>query len=98
MSDLELPDHPIAKIKLIEYALNKHLGRCGMFFLNDAGLMLDMARKNDKRPAWIKIAVPDEMVVNMKGRPGLMDAYVFIKVPREVVDKFNSPIIDPKEA
>ena len=97
MSDLELPEHPVERIRLIEYALNHHLGRCSMFFLNDANLIMDMARQNDKRPAWLKLAVPDDFVKNMKGRPNLLAAYALLKIPREVVEKHNSPILDPSE-
>ena len=97
MSELEVPEHPQSRINLLDYALNKHLGRCTMFFLNDANLLMDVARSNDKRPAWMKLAVPDEFIKNMKGSPFLMDAYAIIKIPREVVERFNSPIVDPAD-
>lgn len=49
------------------------------------GFVYDHARQNDKRTAWLKIAVPDDWVKNYRGQEKLQDLYVAIRVPVEIV-------------
>jgi len=60
--------------------------------LYEAGI-LDMARKNDKRPAYLKMYVNDNVVKNIKGVDSKRDLYVILRIPRPVVDLITSPII-----
>lgn len=61
-------------------------------------LVLDSTRGNDKRPATLKIAVPDEMVKALRGprerRPNLV---FLVTMPRQVAERAESPIILPNE-
>jgi len=51
------------------------------------------ARQNDKRPAKLELFVPDEWVVNMTKNPKLSDAYLVVRLPREVLDRAKSPVV-----
>ena len=61
-------------------------------------LLLESARQNPKRPAYIKLAVPDEMVKQLRGQREQRDLVMLLRVPREVLDRADSPIILPGEA
>jgi hypothetical protein len=61
-------------------------------------LLLDSGRRNDKRPAYVQLAVPDEMVKDLRGRPEKADALLLVRLPREVVDRLESRIVLPGEA
>ena len=60
-------------------------------------LLLDAARQSPKRPAYIKIAVPDGAVKSLRGRRESSDRYVLVRLPREMDDRATSPIILPNE-
>lgn len=47
----------------------------------------EAARKNDKRPAYLKFWVPDEWVINFTNNKKLLDGYVAIRVPRKFVEE-----------
>ena len=57
-------------------------------FLPVNAVLVDGARQNDKRPAWIRISVPDSWVVNLMKNEKLLDGYVLARVEREFVDTF----------
>ena len=61
-------------------------------------LMLESARQNDKRPAYLKLAVPDAMVKQLRGQREQRDLVLLLRVPREVLERAESPIILPNEA
>jgi hypothetical protein len=48
------------------------------------------------RPATMRLAVPDEVVKNIRGDDDKRDWYVLLRVDREVLDKLESPIIQPE--
>ena len=52
-------------------------------------LVMDTARQNPKRPAWVKLAVPDEMVKSLKGSRESSDLVLIVSVPREVLDRVD---------
>ena len=61
-------------------------------------LVLESARKNDKRPAWVKLGVPDEVVKGLKGtRTEEGDLVMLVIVPKEVSERSESRIILPGE-
>lgn len=53
-----------------------------------------VVRQNDKRPAKISLFIPDDWAMNIKNNPKLQDAYVFMRIPREVVEVALKP--EPK--
>lgn len=57
-------------------------------------LLMESARQNPKRPAYLKLAVPDEVAKTVRGgREG--DLVLLVRVPRDVVERQESPIILP---
>lgn len=80
----------------LAYALEKYPERVEMVPLRD--LVTESARKNDKRPAFVKLSVPDELVKQLRGRPGDdADLVLLVRVPREVLQRQESLIVLPGE-
>lgn len=55
-----------------------------------------VSRKNDKRPAKLEMFIPDEVAMNILGKESLQDAYIFLRIPREVIqqhDRESKPVI-----
>lgn len=61
-------------------------------------LLLESARQNAKRPAYLKLAVPDDMVKQLRGQREQRDLVLLLRVPRDILDRAESPIILPNEA
>lgn len=59
-------------------------------------LLVESARQNPKRPAFVKLAVPDEIVKSVRGRAE-GDLVLLVRIPREVVERQGSRIILPGE-
>lgn len=82
--------------KSLAYALEKYPERVEMVPLRE--LVTESARKNDKRPAFVKLSVPDEIVKQLRGRPGDdADLVLLVRVPREVLQRQDSLIVLPGE-
>lgn len=62
-----------------------------------ARLVADSARANDKRPAWAKVVLPDDVVKALRGGGEGGDLLLLVRVPREVVGRSESSIILPGE-
>ena len=61
-------------------------------------LLMDSARENDKRPAYVKLAVPDEMVKSLRGTADKSrDVILLVAIPKEVRERSESSIILPGE-
>lgn len=60
-------------------------------------LVLESARANPKRPAYVKLAVPDEWVKALRGPREGTSRYLLVEVPREVDDRSKSSIVLPGE-
>ncbi len=61
-------------------------------------VLMDSARHNDKRPAFVKLAVPDEVVKALRvsaDKP--KDLLFLVSVPREIQERSESRIILPGE-
>ena len=59
-------------------------------------ILLDSARQNPRRPAYLQLAVPDEMVKAVRGgEQG--DLVLLVQVPREVLSRRESRIVLPGE-
>jgi hypothetical protein len=83
-------------LKSLTFALEKYPEKVAMIPLRE--LLLESARKNDKRTAWVKIAVPDDVVKGLKGnRDQEGDLVMLVVVPKEVSERSESLIILPGE-
>lgn len=82
MDRLELPS--IDQILSLVHAAEKwHLLDMEAVALNE--LVIDHARQNDKRPAYIKVFVPDSWALSLRGDNDLKDIFVALRIPREAV-------------
>jgi hypothetical protein len=82
--------------KSLAYALEKYPERVEMVALRE--LVTESARQNDKRPAFVKLSVPDEIVKQLRGRAGEdADLVLLVRVPREVLQRQDSLIVLPGE-
>lgn len=80
-------------IELVVDTLTQHQSNVDVVPL---GLLApEFVRQNDVRPAQLRLHVPDDWVKNLKGKVKLMDAYILIRIDRERVDRFNSPLVLP---
>ncbi len=70
--------------KVLERELNAPWSR--IEWMPVGALIMDGARRNDKRPAWLKVAVPDGYFLNLSGEPALLDQFLLVRVPRETVE------------
>jgi hypothetical protein len=85
-------------LRALTFALEKYPERVEMLPL--AELVIESARQNDKRPAYVKIAVPDDMVKALKGARGPeteRDLVLLVRLPREVLERSESRIVLPGE-
>ena len=82
-------------VKSLAFALDKYPDRVEALPVDR--LVLDSARQNSKRPAYLKLAVPDEMVKTLRGREDARDLLMLVRVPREVVKREDSRIVLPGE-
>ena len=60
-------------------------------------LLMDSARQSGKRPAYIKLAVPDELVKSLRGRKESDEVVLLVRFPKEVQERSESPIVLPGE-
>lgn len=81
--------------ELIQFALKNYNGEVEIGSVYDG--FSSAARQNEKRPAKLELFVPDDWVVNLTKNPKLSDAYLVMRIPREVVDRAKSPIVAPGE-
>ena len=83
-------------LKSLAYALEKYPGRVEIVPIQE--LVTESARKNDKRPAFVKLSVPDEIVKQLRGRPGEdTDLVLLVRVPKEILQRQDSLIVLPGE-
>ncbi|HSR91808.1 MAG TPA: hypothetical protein VLK88_10925 [Gemmatimonadales bacterium] len=82
-------------LKALSYALEKYPQRVEMVYVEE--LVTDSARQNAKRPAYITLSVPDEVVKSLKGRREERDLLLLVRVPKEVLERADSLIVLPGE-
>lgn len=90
--------NPPNPIKSLAYALEKYPERIEAVPIQE--LVTESARQNDKRPAFVKLSVPDEVVKQLRGRPGDAgggDLVLLVRVPKEVLERQGSLIVLPGE-
>ncbi|HUP43481.1 MAG TPA: hypothetical protein VM599_09745 [Thermoanaerobaculia bacterium] len=81
--------------KTLLFALDKYPERIQAIDLDQ--LVLESARQNEKRPAYVKVAVPDEWVKSLRGPREGQNRLLLVEVPREVEERSESAIILPGE-
>ena len=82
-------------LKNLAFALEKYPERVEIVPIQE--LVTDSARKNDKRPAFVKLSVPDDVVKQLRGRPEDTDLVLLVRVPKEVLQRQGSLIVLPGE-
>jgi len=82
-------------LKNLAFALEKYPERVEIVPIQE--LVTESARKNDKRPAFVKLSVPDEVVKQLRGRPDDTDLVLLVRVPKEVLQRQGSLIVLPGE-
>lgn len=81
--------------KALSYALEKYPERVELVPIEQ--LVTDSARQNPKRPAYVTLAVPDEVVKSLKGGREDRDLVLLVRVPKEVLERSESRILLPGE-
>jgi hypothetical protein len=82
--------------KALSYALEKYPERVEMVPIEQ--IVTDSARQNPKRPAYVTLAVPDEIVKSLKGSRGEeRDLVLLVRVPKEILERSESLIVLPGE-
>jgi hypothetical protein len=82
-------------LRALQFALDKYPQQVEVVPL--AQMVTESARANERRPAWVKVALPDELVKAMRGGAGERDLVLLVRVPREVIARSESKIILPGE-
>jgi hypothetical protein len=82
--------------KALAFALEKYPEKVELMPIEQ--LVIESARQNAKRPAYVKLAVPDEVVKGLKGTPRAeQDLLLLVRLPREVLQRSESRIVLPGE-
>ncbi|HSN88107.1 MAG TPA: hypothetical protein VL025_15215 [Thermoanaerobaculia bacterium] len=81
--------------KALSFALEKYPERVEMVPIEE--IATDSARKNAKRPAYVTLAVPDEVVKSLKGSRESRDLLLLVRVPKEILERSESLIVLPGE-
>ncbi len=89
------PDERGDARKTLLFALEKYPDRIQAIDL--AELVIESARKNPKRPAYVKLAVPDEWIKALRGPREGAQRLMLVEVPHEVEERSHSSIILPGE-
>lgn len=82
-------------IKSLQFALEKYPQKVELAPVRD--LLMDSARQNDRRPAYVKLAVPDEVVKALRGKREGQDMVLMVRIPAEVNERVDSRIVLPGE-
>jgi len=82
-------------LKSLQFALEKYPQRVELAPARE--LLMDSARKNDRRPAYVKLAVPDEIVKALRGSRENQDLVLLVRIPADVSDRVDSRIVLPGE-
>jgi len=83
------------ELEILKFAIEKYPQRVEAAAADR--LLIDSARQSAKRPAYLKLAVPDEVVKSVRGPAGSKDIVLLVKVPREIESRAESRIVLPNE-
>lgn len=81
--------------KSLAYALEKYPERVEMVPLEE--LVTDSARQNPRRPAYVTLQVPDDLVKSLRGGKESKDMVLLVRVPKEILERSESLIVLPGE-
>ena len=81
--------------KALSFALEKYPERVEMVPIEE--IATDSARQNARRPAYVTLAVPDEVVKSLRGSRESRDLVLLVRVPKEVLERSESRIVLPGE-
>jgi len=73
--------------------LGKFLGHPAVTVLDASGLVYDSARGRDGGPGKLHLAVPDNIVKNLRGDPGRRDKIILVHVEHWMVSSLQSGIL-----
>ncbi len=82
-------------VKKLQFALDKYPQKVELVEVAD--LLLDSARQNEKRPAFVKLAMADELVKGLRGQRQQKDVLLLVHIPGEVLERSESRIVLPGE-
>ena len=82
-------------MRALAFALEKYPQKVEVVPVSE--LVMDSARRNDKRPAYLKLAVPDDVVKALRGSREPEDLVLLVRVPKDVQDRAESKIVLPGE-
>jgi hypothetical protein len=77
------------------YALDKYREQVEVATIQSR--LIDSARQSPKRPAYVKLAVPDEMVKSLRGSRQPDDLVLLVRIPKNVQERAGSRIVLPGE-
>lgn len=83
------------EMETLKFALEKYPERVSATPVGK--LLMDSARQNAKRPAYVKLAVPDGLVKALRGSAESDDIVLLVSVPREIESRAKSKILLPNE-
>lgn len=83
------------ELETLKFALDKYPERVSATPVKR--LLMDSARQNAKRPAYVKLAVPDNLVKALRGSAEGEEMLLLVSVPRELESRAKSPIVLPNE-
>ena len=83
-------------VKALQFALEKYPEKLEVVPLHQ--LVTESARSNERRPAWAKVALPDEVIKGLRGGGDASGELVLlVRVPRDVLSRMGSRIVLPGE-
>ena len=82
-------------LETLQFALEKYPEKVELVPLQQ--LVTETARQNERRPAWAKIALPDEVVKSLRGGDAGGEMVLLVRVPRDVTSRLGSRIVLPGE-
>ena len=82
-------------VKKVQFALDKYPQQVELVEVAD--LLLDSARQNEKRPAFVKLALADKLVKSLRGQRQQKDVLLLVRIPGEVLERPESRIVLPGE-
>ena len=82
-------------VKKLQFALEKYPQQVELVPVAD--LLLDSARQNEKRPAYVKLAMADELVKSLRGQRQQQDVLLLVRIPSDVLERSESRIVLPGE-
>ena len=80
-------ENPDTRIQVIPFDLGE--GRGGIVL----PAQCKRAKPQNMEPAVLALAVHDDVVKNVRGNEKLRDEYFLVRIPREVGQRFDSPIV-----